>query len=162
MIKILPLCLEYCEKVTQIAEESLPESWSLKEMQNVLQYDYNLYYVACDLETGEKVVSPYGMAKRIVGFAGAMMIDGDAELLNIAVRKSCRRQGVGTALLETLLDEVKRRGMNRMLLEVRKSNLAAQHLYGRHGFIQIAVRERYYKNPTEDAMIMECMLCTNP
>ena len=42
----------------------------------------------------------------------------------------------------------------RILLEVRASNTAAQQLYRKHGFVQIATRKNYYGG-TEDAWIME-------
>lgn len=157
MIKILPLRLEYCEAVAAIARESLPESWSLQEIRNVLQYDYNFYYVACNMESKDQVVESdlSIVVNCIVGFAGAMLIGDEAELLNIAIRKAYREQGIGTLLLKLLLCEMTGRGMKRMLLEVRQSNKYAQKLYFEHGFRQLAVRKKYYNNPEEDAVIME-------
>lgn len=160
MIKILPLRLEYCEAVAAIAREGLPESWSLQEIRNVLQYDYNLYYVACNMESENQILESdlSIVANCIVGFAGAMLVGDEAELLNIAIRKAYRRQGIGTLLLKLLLREMTERGINRMLLEVRESNKCAQKLYLQHGFRQLAVRKQYYINPAEDALIMECIM----
>ena len=42
---------------------------------------------------------------------------------------------------------------NEILLEVRKSNLKAQNFYTKHGFKEIFVRPKYYKNG-EDALIL--------
>jgi ribosomal-protein-alanine N-acetyltransferase len=39
-------------------------------------------------------------------------------------------------------------------LEVRASNHGAQRLYGRFGFAPVAVRQRYYADNDEDAIIM--------
>ncbi len=171
MIKIVPLQLEYCEAVAEIAKESLPESWSVNEIRNVLNYDYNFYYVAYEVLSKREDVSSFShvsdkIAKSqetfapctIVGFAGAMLIDHDADLLNIAVKKEFRGRGIGNKLLETLMQTGKQRGMNRMLLEVRESNHVARSLYLEHGFLQIAMRKNYYHNPTEDAVIMECIV----
>ena len=45
-------------------------------------------------------------------------------------------------------------GMERMTLEVRASNMPAQRLYGRLGFIKAGVRKGYYSDNREDAFIM--------
>jgi [ribosomal protein S18]-alanine N-acetyltransferase len=45
-------------------------------------------------------------------------------------------------------------GAQRALLEVRASNAAAIQLYEQAGFRTIAVRDRYYTNPIENALIM--------
>lgn len=143
-IELLPLQYEYCEEVAQIAKESLPEYWSLQSVRDVLRYENNIYYVAKNTED-----------KRIVGFAGIMLIVDEAELLNIAIRPAFRGQGIGKCLLEQVLQEAARHGASRMLLEVRESNLPAKKLYKRYHFTELAVRKNYYNNPVEDAVIME-------
>jgi len=44
--------------------------------------------------------------------------------------------------------------MRRATLEVRRSNLAARHLYDRFGFLVAGVRKGYYSNPVEDALVL--------
>lgn len=144
MIKLFPLELEYCEAVADIAKKCLPESWSLTGVRNVLQYEYNIYYVAKSIATNE-----------IVAFAGIMIVADEAELLNIAVLEEYRRQGIAQLLIDELLIQAQSRGAYRMLLEVRKSNQTAQSLYGKNDFHILAERRSYYSNPTEDALIME-------
>jgi ribosomal-protein-alanine N-acetyltransferase len=41
-----------------------------------------------------------------------------------------------------------------VFLEVRASNEAAQHLYAALGFTRVGERRRYYRFPTEDAVIL--------
>ena len=142
MIDLVPLELEYCKAVAEIAKESLPEHWSLEGIQDVLRYDNNIYYVA-----RKKNV--------IVGFSGIMLVADEAELLNIAVREDFRRIGIGNVLLKKMLSEALEHGASRMLLEVRKSNKTAIELYNRNGFCKLGERKNYYSNPVEDALIME-------
>jgi len=46
------------------------------------------------------------------------------------------------------------KGANRLLLEVRPSNTAALALYKHLGFIPISVRNEYYADNREDALVM--------
>jgi [ribosomal protein S18]-alanine N-acetyltransferase len=78
----------------------------------------------------------------------------DAYIQTIAVAPSAQRQGLGTALLLSLLAEARRRGASYVDLEVRADNAAAQRLYERHGFVPIARRPRYYQPSGTDAIVM--------
>lgn len=89
----------------------------------------------------------------LAGFALLRCFD-DAELIRIAVDTTFRRQGIGEQLLSDLLQEVRKRDINDIFLEVRSSNEAAIGLYTKAGFINAGVRKGYYSNPTEDAIIM--------
>ena len=133
MIDLLPLQLQYCEAVAEIAKESLPEHWSLDGIKNVLRYDNNIYYVARDL------------SGKIVGFAGIMLVADEAELLNIAVSGSFRGRGIGQELLTKVLSKASQKGTQRMLLEVRKSNTSAINLYHKNGFVELGERKNYYR-----------------
>lgn len=170
MIELLPLQSQYCEVVAKIAKESLPEYWSLEGIRDVLRYDNNIYYVACDLavsdyeEYSEKKVSgnrlelekeKTDLSGKVIGFAGIMLVADEAELLNIAVTGTFRGRGIGQKLLTKMLSEASRRGVQRMLLEVRKSNEPAINLYHKNGFVELGERKNYYSNPEEDAVIME-------
>jgi ribosomal-protein-alanine N-acetyltransferase len=89
----------------------------------------------------------------LVGYAGLMMMAGDAHVTNIAVDPRWHRGKVGTRLLITLLRAARLEGASRSTLEVRVSNKAAQRMYQQFGFAPVGVRPRYYEN-TEDAIVM--------
>ena len=143
-IELLPLVLDLCEEVYAIAAESLPEHWSLNGIKDVLKYDNNFFFVARCKETG-----------RVLGFAGIMVIVDEAELLNIAVSSDYRRHGIGQMLIDCMINKAKQHKAERILLEVRKSNASARHLYEKNGFVFMAERKGYYSNPKEDAVVME-------
>jgi ribosomal-protein-alanine N-acetyltransferase len=78
----------------------------------------------------------------------------EAYVQTIAVVPSAQRHGVGTTLLERLIDETARRGIGRLDLEVRADNQPARQLYERHGFTEIAIRRHYYQPSGVDAVVM--------
>jgi [ribosomal protein S18]-alanine N-acetyltransferase len=94
----------------------------------------------------------------IAGFLVARRLVGEAEILNFAVRADSRRQGTGTALLQQALVWSKSIGAERVILEVRASNVAAIRFYERHGFVVAGKRVRYYAAPVEDALLLNLSL----
>ncbi len=93
------------------------------------------------------------LSTSLAGFALLRCFD-DAELIRIAVEPGLRRQGIGEQLLNDLLQEVKKRDIHDIFLEVRSGNEAAIGLYTKAGFVNAGIRKGYYSNPTEDAIIM--------
>ena len=86
---------------------------------------------------------------------GSISLPGeDAELMTIGVGKAYQRQGIAAALLQVLVDEAKRQGASRMLLEVRVDNDPALALYQRFGFERMGLRKRYYQPEGIDAYTM--------
>ena len=88
------------------------------------------------------------------GYAGFWDDGEDAELMTIGVGKAYQRQGIAAALLQVLVDEAKRQGASRMLLEVRVDNDPALALYQRFGFERMGLRKRYYQPEGIDAYTM--------
>lgn len=86
-------------------------------------------------------------------FALYSWVGDEAELIKLAVSPFHRRQGLGSLLLEAGMDELRARGIQRLLLEVRASNQGAQALYRALGFHTIGIRKDYYQTPREDAWV---------
>lgn len=89
----------------------------------------------------------------MVGYAGAMVVDGDMQVLKVAVDPSWRRRGIARNLLARVADGARNLGAQTASLEVRASNDGAQALYEALGFQRQGVRPRYYSD-REDAVIM--------
>jgi ribosomal-protein-alanine N-acetyltransferase len=89
----------------------------------------------------------------LLGYAGLFTLAPDADLQTIAVSPLAHGQGIGTRLLESLLDQARAAGCRQLMLEVRSDNTAAIAMYARFGFEQISVRRDYYA-PSVDALIM--------
>jgi [ribosomal protein S18]-alanine N-acetyltransferase len=94
----------------------------------------------------------------LVGFAVASLIPPEAELESIAVSAHVQRRGVGHRLLTALIEELRRAGICKLLLEVRAANLAAIRFYAAQNFKQTGTRSRYYTDPQEDAVLMSLWL----
>ena len=91
---------------------------------------------------------------RIVGFCSFWRVLDELHMNNLAVLPDHRRRGVASEMLERLIAESRKSGVRRAMLEVRRSNEPAIHLYERFGFAVRAVRRAYYRNPEEDALVL--------
>jgi len=80
----------------------------------------------------------------------------EAHILNLCVAPSLQNQGIATSLMHHVINEARKRNCQRMFLEVRISNIAAQQLYSRLGFNQIGERRNYYRRGfgREDALVL--------
>ena len=90
----------------------------------------------------------------IVGFALVWVIADELHLVSFAVDPVHRRRGIGQALLDAVLATPQAARANVMTLEVRTNNQPAIDLYHRNGFIDIALRPKYYPDTKEDAIVM--------
>ena len=88
------------------------------------------------------------------GYADLALSAGEAEVLNLAVRTSHQRRGIGAALLAVMLEAAADTEAKRVLLEVRVGNDAAISLYEHNGFQVVGRRPNYYA-PGVHAMLME-------
>ncbi|GIV63564.1 MAG: hypothetical protein KatS3mg045_0903 [Bellilinea sp.] len=90
----------------------------------------------------------------VVGMIVMWQVLDEAHIGTFAIHPSYRKQGIGRRLLAESLLEVYEMGVRQCYLEVRRSNLAAQNLYKKFGFKVTAVRNGYYRDNGEDALIM--------
>ena len=90
----------------------------------------------------------------VLAYAGLWLVIDEGHVLNVAVRSDHRGKGYGKAIVSALIDLAREEGMQLMTLEVRRSNLGAQHLYHSVGFQDVGYRKRYYEDNNEDALIM--------
>jgi ribosomal-protein-alanine N-acetyltransferase len=89
-----------------------------------------------------------------------MIAAGEAHLLNLSVAGPWQRRGLGREILGFVLQLARRRGAQRILLEVRPSNQAARVLYAAAGFTEVATRRGYYPAGAgrEDAIVLQLEL----
>lgn len=135
---------EDLEQVMILERQIFSRPWSEESMRSALQQE-TIYLV--DETDG-----------RIRGYLGIWCMAEDGDLCNMAVAEGVRREGVASGLMEEGMAQCRKQGVQRIVLEVRQSNLPAQTLYQHKGFVPIGVRKQYYSEPQEDAVIMECLL----
>lgn len=99
------------------------------------------------------------------GFIVVRSAADEAEILTLAVRRSSRRQGLGTMLVRAAAAHARRLGSSRLFLEVAVDNLPATKLYERLGFREVGRRKAYYAvgpGKYEDALILRSSLPLTP
>ena len=90
-----------------------------------------------------------------IGYVIYWELPDELDIHNVAVHPRYWRQGVARTMLEEIIENATKRGLQRMTLEVRKSNDAAQTLYRSLGFRVCGLRKGYYSDNGEDAWLME-------
>jgi [ribosomal protein S18]-alanine N-acetyltransferase len=90
----------------------------------------------------------------VSGLVAFRMTKDEAEILNLAVDSGHRRRGIGSRLVEGMIEACKAAGVKKIFLEVRESNRGARDFYSRLGFTEAGRRGRYYRHPVEDALVL--------
>lgn len=93
----------------------------------------------------------------IVGFAGILIIMDEANIMNIVTKKDKRKLGIGSLLLEKLIEISKIKKLKSITLEVNEKNIPAINLYKKYNFQQVGIRKKYYDN-TDAAILMTLYL----
>ncbi|HAN44650.1 MAG TPA: ribosomal-protein-alanine N-acetyltransferase [Ruminococcaceae bacterium] len=131
----------HIEALARLEEECFSEPWSFESLANELYNPIAVFYVA-------------EFDGEVCGYAGMHHIVDECYVTNIAVTKKHRRKGVATHLLKKLIAYAKEHDCSLITLEVRKSNTAAIGFYESNGFETEGERRDFYRNPTENALIM--------
>ena len=91
----------------------------------------------------------------VLGYIGSQTVLDESDMMNVAVSPAHRRKGIAEALVLALADALREKGSVKLALEVRASNAPAITLYEKLDFKPIGLRKNYYRNPKEDALIMQ-------
>jgi len=141
-IKIEKMTPADLDRVMDIEALSYRTPWSRRAfMSELTENSYAHYFVARH-------------EGKIIGYVGMWVILEEAHITNIAVDPAYRRKKVAWRLLEDMFRRAKELGATRMTLEVRVSNVNAQDLYRKLGFVDRGIRKGYYTDTNEDAIIM--------
>ncbi len=93
--------------------------------------------------------------ERVVGFMIYELHKNQLHILNFAVHAKIRRHGVGQQMVDKLISKLSHQRRNKILLEVRETNLSAQLFFRRQGFRAISLLRDFYDDTTEDAYLMQ-------
>lgn len=91
----------------------------------------------------------------VVGFMIYELHKNRLHVLNFAVNPQYRRHGIGVAMIRKLVGKLSQQRRNRILLEIRETNLDAQLFFRDAGFRAISVLRDFYDDTTEDAYLMQ-------
>lgn len=147
--RLVPATADMLPDLVQLEEACFSAPWTRKMLEAELTGNQFAHFrVAVGCETGATTES-------IIGYHCFWIVFEELRLMNLAVRATMRRKGIGRALALEAVRVGVGLAASRAVLEVRASNEAAQGLYRTLGFVPISTRRQYYSNPTEDAVLME-------
>ncbi|MBQ8859473.1 MAG: ribosomal protein S18-alanine N-acetyltransferase [Clostridia bacterium] len=141
-VTVRPAAAEDVSALAALEKECFPDPWGETAVAGQLSASYGLSLVA----------ERDGIA---VGYLFLAVLPPEGDVNRIAVSPAARRAGVGDALLRAGLAAAAERGVSRIFLDVRESNLPAISLYRKHGFAETGRRKDYYRAPRENAVLME-------
>jgi ribosomal-protein-alanine N-acetyltransferase len=141
-IDITKMRRRHLRRVLSIEARVYPRPWSASLFLSELAQRSTRSYIVARSEA------------EVVGYAGMMFTGLEAHITNIAVDPTLHGRKIGSRLLLTLITEAIARGAESVSLEVRVSNLAAQAMYERFGFVVVGTRKGYYIETKEDAFVM--------
>jgi len=126
------------------------DEWSVGQWQSYLSNHHRFLALPIDYHN------------RLVGFALYSYLFDEAELLRICVEPEHRGLGLSVHAMSLHIASLRRKGVHRLMLEVRESNRPARGLYTTLGFAVDGVRKDYYPAcgdaPKEDAILMSLKL----
>jgi len=160
-IVLQPMTLGDLEQVVAIDRLSFPQPWSEGSYRFELTQNQAAHFWVALAPEGQRsslLDRVLGRPQRtIVGYGGLWHVVDEAHINTLAVHPDWRGRRVGERLLICLLDDARRLGAVTATLEVRVSNVVAQGLYRRFGFLEVGRRPRYYADH-EDALLMTAYL----
>ena len=144
-IIVRELKVEDSAAVAEMEQQIFSDSWSEKSVLETVQQKQSVCFAA------EK-------AGHLLGYLLAYHAADEAETARIAVQKEARRQGAAGKLMQALEHYCEEHKMEKLLLDVRESNEAARSFYTKNGFVEDGIRQGFYVNPSEDAVLMSRQL----
>ena len=145
-----------------MTEHDLVEVCAIEEISELSAWGWDAYHN--EMQSGIDTImlvarlNSSSSQNEIAGFIVARLIADELHVNNVAVRPEFRGRGLGSTLLLTTIEQAQQRNAKMAQLEVRANNQAAQRLYRRCGFRSVGRRKNYYRDPTEDALLMSLSL----
>ena len=141
VVSIRQMKVEDAAAIAEMEHQTFSDAWSEKAILDTLRNPKTICLVA------EKI-------GKIVGYCIVYTADDEADIARIAVLKESRRFGIASELIHALDVICWENQIQIIMLDVRVSNEDARAFYEKHCFTKDGIRENYYKNPMEDAILM--------
>jgi ribosomal-protein-alanine N-acetyltransferase len=143
LYNFLPMSIKDLNKIYDLELESYDFPWTKEILRDCILYKYDSFVVFFN--------------KNLVGYIIAKITYPETHILNLTVKKSFRKKGIGRSLIELIISEARLRNSENIILEVRVDNIQAQSLYKKLNFEIIGTRKDYYEseNGREDAYVLK-------
>ncbi len=133
--------LKDAKRLAEISVNNVTPAWSEMDFATAIENPQAVVFLAQEED--------------VIGYGVCYYAADEGEIPSIAVEQSCRRKGIGNQLFETLSSYVTEKNITRLFLEVREGNGAAISFYHSNGFYVVGRRKRFYRDPVEDALVLE-------
>jgi ribosomal-protein-alanine N-acetyltransferase len=129
-------------EVAAIERVSFDNPWTAEMFAQEIQNEFSIPLV-------------FHLDGKLAGYLCCWEVVDEAQLLNIAVHPQFRRQGVGETMMRRLESLCVKSGIQKIILDVARRNVAARRLYCKQGYVVTGFRRRYYAESGDDALVME-------
>lgn len=140
-MKVLPLERKDLEFLALSKDKDFVDGYSLEELTRSFENGSLKGFIAY-------------MENQAVGYILYTLTDFDLDIDSVFVLDAFRKKGIGKKLVLEVLSMATKKSLEKVFLEVRKSNIPAISLYQSQGFIEFSVRKKYYFDG-EDAICMQ-------
>ena len=123
-------------------KEIFPDAWNHTDVLSTISTNGSMCFVATSDE-GE-----------LYAYILGRTITPEGEIYRIATKEAYRSRGIAYRLLDYALKTERGHGLESVFLEVREKNVPARRLYLSYGFQEIGIRKNYYRDPTDNAVLM--------
>lgn len=134
------MTLQDLENIKDILKSDFDNFWNYNIFKNELNNPNSIYIIA-------------KLNSEIVGLGGLWQSVDDIHITNIVTKIDKRNYGIGSKILENLIDISQKLSYNSITLEVNEHNINAIKLYKKYNFQELGIRKKYYNN-TDNAIIM--------
>lgn len=128
-------------RISELEALIFSDPWSERSIRDTVSLTGAMCYVA--VSDGE-----------VIAYLLGRVISPEGEIYRIATVPEKRGRGIAYRLLDYAVKCERGHGLETLFLEVRSQNTPACALYRSYGFREMGIRKNYYKNPTDDAIIM--------
>ena len=140
-MKIEMMNASHVAQIAELEKLCFSDPWSANSITSELDNKLAFWLVAMEED-------------QVAGYIGSQTVMDETDMMNVAVHPDYRRKGIAEALINDLVENLKKMGSRCLTLEVRASNVPAITLYEKLGFTEIGRRKNYYRNPREEALIL--------
>ena len=146
LYRFLPMRIDDLNMVYNLEVDSYQFPWTKEIIRDCILYNYDSYTVF--------------FGDKIIGYIISKISYPETHILNLTVNTKFRNNGIGTSLIQFIIDDARIRNSKDIILEVRTSNASAQSLYKKLSFEIIGLRKDYYecKQGREDALVLKLEL----
>ena len=127
--------------IAAIEAATFPDPWDYRSVMDLITAEGSMCFTARE-------------GGRVVAYVIGRLIAPEGEIYRVAVDEKYRRRGIAYRLLDYAVKTSRGKGLESLFLEVRSQNAAAISLYRAYGFTEIGRRRGYYRDPTDDAIVM--------